>query len=305
MQKKDETIKPTFTIIIPMKNGEQHIFNTLNSISNQNFNNIEVMIIDDNSNIEDNAKKIVEVWKQQHPQIMVKSFETQHGHRGPGGARNIGLDNATGEYILFLDSDDQLNDNALLSVKQAISNNPNTDIFVLGYQLTRLDFNGNKVNTMKLPAGKLQESRLFQIGVNTAGTIWNTCIKKSLFDGRNGRDEIRFKENCVFEDFPTKVQLFIRNKKKIKSVKHMTHTQFSRPCTSITGTLKFRDMKRLIDANKEIANMKPEADLKDKMYINIRLAMIPATLSWFTTKCIRNKIDVLKRNFKDREEEER
>lgn len=302
---KEKNNKPTFSIIIPMKNAEQHIFNTLNSISNQNYNNIEVLIIDDNSNIEDNAKEIVEIWKQQHPQITVKCFETQHGHRGPGGARNIGLDNATGEYILFLDSDDQLNDNALLSVRQAIGNTPDTDIFVLGYQLTRLDFNGNKVNTMKLPAGKLQESRIFQIGVNTAGTIWNTCIKKSLFDGRNGRDEIRFKENCVFEDFPTKVQLFIRNKKKIKSVKHMTHTQFSRPCTSITGTLKFRDMKSLIDANKEIANMKPEADLKDKMYINVRLALMPAVLSWFTVKCIHNKIDLLKRNFKDREEKER
>ena len=302
---KEKNNKPTFSIIIPMKNAEQHIFNTLNSISNQNYNNIEVLIIDDNSNIEDNAKEIVEIWKQQHPQITVKCFETQHGHRGPGGARNIGLDNATGEYILFLDSDDQLNDNALLSVRQAIGNTPDTDIFVLGYQLTRLDFNGNKVNTMKLPAGKLQESRIFQIGVNTAGTIWNTCIKKSLFDGRNGRDEIRFKENCVFEDFPTKVQLFIRNKKKIKSVKHMTHTQFSRPCTSITGTLKFRDMKSLIDANKEIANMKPEADLKDKMYINVRLALIPATLSWFTTKCIHNKIDLLRKNFQKREKEER
>lgn len=81
----------------------------------------------------------------------------------------------------------------------------------------------------------------------------------------------------------------------------MTHTQFSRPCKSITGSLKFKDMQRLIDANKEIANLKPNADIKDKLYINVRLAMLPALLSWFTVKCIHNKIDKLRMKLSEKE----
>ena len=304
MSEKETKNKITFSIIIPMKNAEEYIKNALESIAEQGFEDIEIIVIDDNSDVKDNSKKIVEDWKKEHPLIRIKTFETQDGGRGPGGARNIGLDNASGEYILFLDSDDQLNESSLLSIKNAIHNNPNTDIFVLGYQLTRLDLEENKVNTMNLEAGNLQESRLFQIGVNTAGSIWNTCMKRTLFDGRNGRDKIRFKENCVFEDLPTKVQLFTRNKKKIKSVKHMTHTQFSRPCKSITGSLKLEDMKRLIDANKEIANLKSSVDSKDRMYINIRLAMIPTLLSWFVVKCIHNKIDRLRMKKIEKEIEE-
>ena len=277
-----------------MKNAERYISDALDSIAEQDYNDIEVLVIDDNSDSNDNSQNIVKTWKKEHPLIKIKVYETQDGHRGPGGARNVGLDNATGKYILFLDSDDQLNDCALNNIKNEIENNPNTDVFVLGYQLTRLDANENRVNTLRLPAGNLQESRLFQIGANTAGAIWNTCMKKTLFDSKDGKDKIRFKENCIFEDLPTKVQLFTENKKSIKSVKHITHTQFSRPCKSITGSIRFKDIHRVIDVNKEIANLRPNVDKRDKMYINIRLASLPALLSWFTIKCIRNKIDKLK-----------
>ena len=91
---------------------------------------------------------------------------------------------------------------------------------------------------------------------------------------------------------PTKVELFTRTKKKIKSVPHTTHTQYSRPVKSVTGTLQFKDMKRLIDANLEIANIRPEVESKDRMYINARMVMMPAILGWLVQKCIHNKIDL-------------
>lgn len=302
MSQKEVVNQPTFSIIIPMKNAEKYISNALDSIAKQEYNDIEVLVIDDNSDLNDNSKTIVESWKKENSLIQIKSYETQEGHRGPGGARNVGLDNAIGKYILFLDSDDELNDNALNSIDNAITNNPDTDMFVLGYQLTRLDLNEKRVNNLKLPARKLQESRLFQVGANTAGAIWNTCMKRELFEGKNGRGNIRFKENCIFEDLPTKVHLFTENKKSIKAVKHLTHTQFSRPCESITGSIKFKDIHRMIEVNKEIANLKPNLDPRDKMYVNIRLASVPALLSWFTVKCIRNKIDRLKQKVSDKEE---
>lgn len=290
MQQKE----PIFSIIIPMKNADRYIISALDSIANQQFNDIQVLVIDDNSDSTDISKYLVNSWKNQHSDVNVQLFQTSKEEGGVGGARNVGLDNAIGKYILFLDSDDKLNENALYSIKKAVDESPNTDIFVLGYQLTRRDFKEKDKRTLNLPAGKTQESRLFQIGANTAGTIWNTCIKRTLFGEKDDKYKIRFKPNCKFEDLPTKVNLFVRNKKRIKSISTMTHTQYSRPNTSLTGTLKLKDLRRLADAHIEIANIKdkePNINLKDKIYINIRKISFIAVSSWLIQKAIRNNLD--------------
>lgn len=292
--KEEKHKEPLFSIIIPMKNANKYIKSALDSIADQEFDDIEVIVIDDNSDKDDISKQIAHFWKKDHPNIRLKILQTTKEQGGPGGARNIGLDNATGKYILFLDVDDKLNEGALHSIKKAIDENPDTDIFVLGYQLTRLDSCENEKGTLNLPAGKMQESRFFQIGANTAGTIWNTCIKRELFGEGNDKYKIRFKPNCKFEDLPTKVNLFIRNKKRIKAIPTMTHTQYSRPNTSITGGLTLKDMRRLVDAHIEIANLKdiePDIGLKDKTYIDSRKISFIGVASWLIGKAFRNKLD--------------
>lgn len=289
-----------FSIIIPMKNAERYINKALESIKTQNYPEVEILIVDDAST--DGSKHCVENFCRENLEIgsKIKVFDTTEGHRGPGAGRNIGLDNANGDYILFLDADDILNENALKNISRTISLNPEADVFSLGYQLTRLGFNEERISTMKLNSGKIQESRFFQVGANTAGQIWNVCARRSLYEKPK---KLRFKENCKFEDLPTKVELFTRTKKKIKSVSHLTHTQFSRPVKSITGTLNIGDMKRLIDANLEIANIRPEVDSRDKMYINARMIMMPIVLGWLIQKCIHNKIDM--HRMKNMEEKDR
>ena len=301
--KPQQNNPPLFSIIIPIKNADRYIRNALDSIANQQFDDIQVIVIDDNSDDTDISKYLVHSWKNHHLNINLQLFQTVKGHGGPGGARNIGLDNANGKYILFLDADDILNENALNSIKKAIDENPNTDIFVLGYQLTRRDRYEHDKKTYSLSARKMQESRLFQIGANTAGTIWNTCIKRELFGEKDDKYKIRFKPNCKFEDLPTKVNLFVRNKKKIKSISTITHTQYSRPNTSVTGTLLLKDMKRLAEAHYEISNIKdkePNINSRDKIYIDARKISFIGVSSWLIQKAIRNNID---RKRRQKEEE--
>lgn len=306
-EKERKQKQPIFSIIIPMKNADRYIRRALDSIAIQQFEDIQIIVIDDNSDCNDISKYLVQSWKNHHPNINLQLFQTIKEQGGPGGARNIGLDNAIGKYILFLDADDILNKNALHSIKKSIDENPDTDIFVLGYQLTRCDSYENDKKTYKLPAGKMQESRLFQIGANTAGTIWNTCIKSDLFGKKDDKYKIRFKPNCKFEDLPTKVNLFVRNKKRIKSVPTITHTQFSRRNTSITGGLTLKDMRRLADAHYEIANIKNNEQtigLKDKIYIDVRKISFIGVSSWLIQKSFRNKLD-RKRQQKAKEKQAR
>lgn len=296
--------KPTFSIIIPMKNADKYIINLLDSISEQQFNDIQILVIDDNSDSSDISKYRVNSWKNHHSNINLQLFQTSKEQGGPGGARNIGLDNAIGKYILFIDADDQLNKGALHSIKKAIDENPHTDMFVLGWQLTRRDNNENARKTLNVPAGKIKESRFFQIGANTAGQIWNTCIRRSLFGEKDDKYKIRFKPNCKFEDLSTKVNLFVRNKKRIKSIPATTHIQNSRPNTSVTGTLSLKDMRRLIDVHYEIANIKdnePNINLRDKIYIGARKVSFIGASTWLIQKAFRNNLD----RYKKQKEEEK
>ena len=84
-----------FSIIIPNYNKEEYVEETLDSIFNQTYKNFEVIVIDDASS--DNSIEKIKNYD-------VKLFHTNR--KMAGGARNVGLDNATGDYILFLDSDD-------------------------------------------------------------------------------------------------------------------------------------------------------------------------------------------------------
>ena len=84
-----------FSKIIPNYNKEDYVEETLNSIFNHTYKNFEVIVIDDASS--DNSIEKIKKYD-------VRLFHTNR--KMAGGARNVGLDNATGDYILFLDSDD-------------------------------------------------------------------------------------------------------------------------------------------------------------------------------------------------------
>ncbi|HEY9698676.1 MAG TPA: glycosyltransferase family A protein [Trichocoleus sp.] len=86
-----------FSIIIPVFNRAKLIGSTLDSILNQEFKNLEIIVVDDGST--DETLKILEKY-QDRIQIL------HQPNRGPGAARNLGIQNARGRYIAFLDSDD-------------------------------------------------------------------------------------------------------------------------------------------------------------------------------------------------------
>ena len=93
-----------FSIIIPNYNKGIYISECLDSVVNQTLKNIEIIFIDDGST--DNSLEIVKQYNN------IKILETNRLQAG--GARNLGIKHATGEYIIFLDSDDYLTDNTVL-----------------------------------------------------------------------------------------------------------------------------------------------------------------------------------------------
>lgn len=89
-----------FSVIIPMYNVERYILQCLTSVINQTYEKFEVLAIDDGS-CDETVHIVSDVMKND---IRIKLFKAQHG--GPANARNIGIENAQGDYITFLDADD-------------------------------------------------------------------------------------------------------------------------------------------------------------------------------------------------------
>lgn len=115
------------SIIIPMYNAKKYLRICLDSIVKQTLNDIEVITINDRSF--DNTLQIVQEYKNKVPNLSIISTKNY----GPGHARNIGIELAEGEYIKFLDADDELPSKNTLEKIYNIASTKEIDILIGKY----------------------------------------------------------------------------------------------------------------------------------------------------------------------------
>ena len=89
------------SVITPVYNAEYVIGKTLESVFNQTYKNIEIVLVDDCSS--DNSQLVIEEYQRKHPEIV---YFRQPTNQGAGAARNKALELAKGQYVAFLDADD-------------------------------------------------------------------------------------------------------------------------------------------------------------------------------------------------------
>jgi len=115
---------PFISVVIPTYNSENFIAKTLETLYSQTYTNYEVIISDDGSI--DNTVGVVRSFFLRNPSR--KKSLLINNHEGPGAARNKGIENASGDWISFLDSDDLWNDNKLERVVGYILENDDIDL---------------------------------------------------------------------------------------------------------------------------------------------------------------------------------
>lgn len=108
-------MKPKVTIVIPCYNRAHVVKNAIQSIQSQDYLNTEILLVDDGSS--DNLGRVVEEIGEPRIRLIKQS------NMGANSARNVGIDQAAGEYIAFLDSDDQFLPNHLNSAIALLQNN--------------------------------------------------------------------------------------------------------------------------------------------------------------------------------------
>lgn len=102
---------PLFSIILPVFNRDTLVRETIESVLNQSFTDFEMLVVNDGST--DNTQKIILAYKDRIKLI-------NQSNQGPEIARNTGVEHATGEYLVFLDSDDIFLPDALSIYSQII-----------------------------------------------------------------------------------------------------------------------------------------------------------------------------------------
>ena len=144
------------SIIMPCYNDGQYILEAIQSVREQTYTNWELIIIDDNSDDSDTVNIINSI---HDPQILVLHSD----HLRPAGARNYGIEHATGKYILPVDSDDTIDKTYIEKAVNVIESSPDT-----GIVYCKADLFGEKSGPWDLPEYSFKSMLLDNIVFVTA-----------------------------------------------------------------------------------------------------------------------------------------
>lgn len=180
---------PKVSIIVPIYNVEKYLEKCLKSIINQTYKNIEIILINDGST--DACKEICEKFKQEYDNKNIILIHKLNG--GLSDARNVGIQNATGEYVSFVDSDDFIEIDMIEKMVSKLSND--IDVVMCGKYINYENGIEKKVCEKKEQILTPQEAIVYINSFNAANmSAWGKLfklenVKKKLFPvGKTSED---------------------------------------------------------------------------------------------------------------------
>lgn len=218
------------SIIIPVYNCEKTLIQCLGNVVNQTLKDIEIILVNDAST--DSTWNIILECEKQFPEIiMAINLET---NRGAGGARNVGLMYATGEYIGFVDSDDII----AVDMYEKLYNEAvrgNYDMVDCGYYNEEKDL--AIVHTSDELTGDLDSAKRRELIVS-GGYLWSRIFRRSLITD----SDIRFREKVILEDCEYLMYMFAKAK-RIGNVKEILYNYryFKNSLSKSFNVIKYYD----------------------------------------------------------------
>jgi len=271
------------SIIIPVYNVEKYIKKCINSALNQNLNSneYEIIVVDDES--PDNSVTIIKELMLNNSQISLYSQK----NKGLGGARNTGITNATGKYILFLDADDNLVENSLNTIiNYSISNN--LDILEFGANGT--NENGDILYTKSKNTSKISNGYTYL----SKNQYMNSACNKLYSLEFIKRNNLLFKERIFIEDFEfnTRAYYFANRVIGINTIV-ANFVQTSNSITRNNNPQKNKkmifDIKNVIDLTIVFAKSIPKEEVSNLKIINERISFLSSTILYLIFKLNINK----------------
>jgi len=182
------------TIAIPLYNKEQYIERCFNSVAKQIYKNIECIIVEDCST--DNSMKIVEQLIVNYTGPIKFILIKHEQNEGLSVSRNTGIFNSKGDYIFFLDADDEITEICISSLVALVEKYPGVDMVQGG--IIQRPWHAEHLN----PKGKFPEIVNGNLNIkkkcykNMPQTTWNKLVRKEFIVNNN----LYFKKGLVHED---------------------------------------------------------------------------------------------------------
>lgn len=258
------------SIIVPVYNTSKHLRKCIDSLVNQTQKDIEIIIINDGST--DNSEAIIKEYMNKYSSI-IKYYSKEN--EGVAKTRNFGIEKATSDYVLFIDSDDYIDKCLIEKLMPYI----NQKIEMIKFKLQRVDKNGNILEKVDGPVfSKITGQEAFNKLYCEDVLLDSPCvylIKKTLFTENN----FKFKRK-YHEDFGL-IPLIIITAKSITSTPYYLYYYVQAP-NSITRNEdysktigKFNDALFHYDnALNEINNMNLDKMVEENIKIYYTNALI-------------------------------
>lgn len=196
-------IDKKISIIIPIYNAEQHLNKCIESVVNQSYSNLEIILINDGST--DSSIDICEKWHKQDSRIKLIDKKNE----GVSIARNKGLSISTGELIGFVDSDDYIEHNMYELMKRDMDNYGVDIVMCNSFSITSdgnkkrgyNSYDSFKVETKELTKRFINFEKIFY------SSVWSKLYKREIIDGIEFDNNIALGEDYFFNGLAYKKAL--------------------------------------------------------------------------------------------------
>lgn len=170
-------LKPTFSIIIPVYNAQNTISRSIESVLLQEMQDFELILVNDGSS--DNSLQICKKYAKDNQKIRV--IDKKNG--GVSSARNEGINNSNGEYVVFLDSDDTISPK-LLKLFYKVIEEQHTDLVFCNFTIvTNTRSIPNMVDVKEVSSKKDISSQFEKLyNANLLNCCWGKCYKRRLIN---------------------------------------------------------------------------------------------------------------------------
>lgn len=255
-------MKELISIIIPIYNAENFIEKCLNSITNQTYKNIEIILVNDGST--DSSREICDNWSNKDKRIKV----IHKKNSGVSETRNIGIDNSTGNYITFVDIDDYIDRNMIEKLYSNIKEEK-SDVAICGL----IKINENKKIIYKSKEKKIIMNNQMEFLEELLkekyfiGSLWGKLYRREIIGNFRLDKELRIAEDLDF---------LIRISENIRKVSNIGENLYyyyynTKSTTKNSNYEKYSDELKVIEKN--LNNKQLKKKTIESRYLRILLNM--------------------------------